>query len=100
MTVNVSCAYESDVDEALRILYETVTSHPRTLSGPGRAPWVAVTEFAASGIALRAGFWIADPREGTVVLKSDILRSVLKAFAKAGVEIPYDKLDVTIKNAS
>ncbi len=100
VTVNVSCAYESDVDEALRILYETVTSHPRTLSGPGRAPWVAVTEFAASGIALRAGFWIADPREGTVVLKSDILRSVLKAFAKAGVEIPYDKLDVTIKNAS
>ena len=98
--ITVSCAYESNVDEALRILQDCVLAHPRTLNEPDRKPWVAVTEFAASGITLCAGFWIADPRQGTVVLKSDILRSVQKAYAEAGIEIPYDKLDVTIRSAS
>lgn len=100
VTVNVSCAYESNVDEALRILFDCVVAHPRTLNEPNRKPWVAVTEFAASGINLRAGLWIADPRQGTLVLKSDIMRAVQKAYGEAGIEIPYDKLDVTIKNAS
>lgn len=98
ITLDVSCAYESDVDEALRILSECVMTEPRVLKGPGHSPWFAVTEFAASGINLRAAFWIDDPRRGTVVVKSDIFRKVLKAYQQAGIEIPYDKLDVTIKN--
>lgn len=98
VSLTVSVAYESNVDEALRILFDCVMANPRTISGPNRTPWVAVSEFADSGITLRAGFWIADPRQGTVVLKSDILRAVLKAYGAAGIEIPYDKLDVTIKS--
>ena len=97
VTLNVSCAYESNVDEALRILSECVLAQPRVLHDPGHKPWFAVTEFAASGINLRAAFWIADPRDGTVVLKSNIFRAVLKAYNEAGIEIPYDKLEVTLK---
>lgn len=97
VTLDVSCAYESNVDEALRILSECVLAQPRVLHDPGHKPWFAVTEFAASGINLRAAFWIADPRDGTVVLKSNIFRAVLKAYNEAGIEIPYDKLEVTLK---
>ena len=96
VTLNVSCAYESNVDEALRILSECVLAQPRVLHDPGHKPWF-VPEFAASGINLRAAFWIADPRDGTVVLKSNIFRAVLKAYNEAGIEIPYDKLEVTLK---
>ena len=97
--LDVSCAYESNVDDALRILSECVMAQPRVLKDGNHKPWFAVTEFAASGINLRAAFWIDDAREGTVVLKSNIFRAVLKAYSDAGIEIPYDKLDVTIKNA-
>ena len=97
VTLDVSCAYESNVDEALRILSECVLAQPRVLHDSGHKPWFAVTEFAASGINLRAAFWIADPRDGTVVLKSNIFRAVLKAYNEAGIEIPYDKLEVTLK---
>ena len=97
VTLDVSCAYESNVDEALRILSECVLAQPRVLHDLGHKPWFAVTEFAASGINLRAAFWIADPRDGTVVLKSNIFRAVLKAYNEAGIEIPYDKLEVTLK---
>ena len=79
VTLNVSCAYESNVDEALRILSECVLAQPRVLHDPGHKPW------------------IADPRDGTVVLKSNIFRAVLKAYNEAGIEIPYDKLEVTLK---
>ena len=97
--LDVSCAYESNVDDALRILSECVMAQPRVLKDGNHKPWFAVTEFVASGINLRAAFWIDDAREGTVVLKSNIFRAVLKAYSDAGIEIPYDKLDVTIKNA-
>lgn len=100
VTLDVSCAYESDVDEALRVLSECVLAQPRVLNDPNHKPWFAVTEFAASGINLRAAFWIADPRDGTVVLKSNIFRTVLKAYNEAGIDIPYDKLEVTLKNTA
>ena len=100
VSLDVSCAYESDVDEALRVLSECVLAQPRVLNDPNHKPWFAVTEFAASGINLRAAFWIADPRDGTVVLKSNIFRAVLKAYNEAGIEIPYDKLEVTLKNTA
>ena len=97
VTIYVSCAYESNVDEALRLLLECVKEQPRVIQEEGRMPWVAVTDFAASGITLRASFWIADPREGTVGLKSSIMRAVLQTYKEAGIEIPYNKLDVTLK---
>lgn len=97
VTIYVSCAYESNVDEALRLLLECVKEQPRVIQEEGRMPWVAVTDFAASGITLRASFWIADPREGTVGLKSSIMRAVLQSYKEAGIEIPYNKLDVTLK---
>ena len=38
-------------------------------------------------------------QNGTAVLKSNILRDVLKRFAEEGIEIPYNKLDLMVKNA-
>ncbi len=97
INVEVSCAYEADVDKALEILLESVKAQPRVLKS--RNPYTYVASFGASGINLKAGFWVADPQLGTATLKSDIMRMVLKRFNAAGIEIPYDKLDLTVKNA-
>lgn len=97
-TLEISCAYESDVDRALEIFTECIKSQPRVLQS--KEPWVVVSELAASGVALKAGFWVINPENGTAVLKSNILRDVLKRFAEEGIEIPYEKLDLTVKNAS
>lgn len=97
VNVEVSCAYEADVDKALEILLECVKAQPRVLSS--KNPWAIVSSFGASGINLKAGFWVDDPQIGTGTLKSNIMRMVLKRFNEAGIEIPYDKLDLTVKNA-
>lgn len=96
INVEVSCAYESDVDKALEILLACVKSEPRVLTS--KSPWAIVSSFGESGINLKAGFWVEDPQIGTATLKSNIMRMVLKRYNEAGIEIPYNKLDLTVKN--
>ena len=96
-TLEVSCAYESNVDRALEIFAECIKAQPRVLKT--REPWVVVSELAASGVTLRSGFWVTNPENGTAVLKSNILRDVMRRYAEEGIEIPYNKLDLTVKNA-
>lgn len=98
ITLDVSCAYESNIDRALEIFATTIKEQPRVLKT--REPWVVVSELAASGVVLKAGFWVMNPENGTAGLKSNILREVMKRFAAEGIEIPYDKLEVTVKNAA
>lgn len=97
-TLDISCAYESDIDRALEIFATAIKEQPRVLKT--REPWVVVSELAASGVVLKAGFWVMNPENGTAGLKSNILREVMKRFAAEGIEIPYDKLEVTVKNAA
>lgn len=98
ITLDVSCAYESNIDRALEIFATAIKEQPRVLKT--REPWVVVSELAASGVVLKAGFWVMKPENGTAGLKSNILREVMKRFAAEGIEIPYDKLEVTVKNAA
>ena len=95
--LEISCAYESDIDRALEIFTECIKKQPRVLKT--KEPWVVVSELAASGVTLKSGFWVTNPENGTAVLKSNILRDVLKRFAEEGIEIPYNKLDLMVKNA-
>ena len=94
-TLDVSCAYESDIDRALVIFGECIKAQPRVLKS--REPWVVVAELGASSVTLRSGFWVSNPENGTAVLKSNILREVMRRFAKEGIEIPYNRLDVNLR---
>ena len=59
-------------------------------------PETRLVEFGASGLEFRLLVWVSDPAERERV--RDLLhRRVYKAFAKVGIEIPYSKLDVYIK---
>ncbi|MFN3376223.1 MAG: mechanosensitive ion channel family protein [Burkholderiaceae bacterium] len=83
----VSVAYDSDVDLVTRLLSEAALVNPRVLRDP--APSVALSAFGADGLEFTVGFWIADPENGTLGLRSDINRAILAALRAHGVEIPY-----------
>jgi small-conductance mechanosensitive channel len=59
-------------------------------------PLAFVTGFAESGVALELGFWIADPDQGTLGVKSEIALEILRRFAAEGLEIPFPQRDVRI----
>jgi small-conductance mechanosensitive channel len=95
--IKISVAYSTDLDRALAILGECARAQPRVLDTP--EPGAFVTAFGADGIDLEVGFWIRDPEEGTLAVRSEIARMVLRRFAAEGIEIPFPQRDVRIVSA-
>lgn len=83
----VSVAYNSPVDEVMDMLKQACVEQPRVLSDP--APSVALSAFGADGLEFTVIYWIQDPENGQLNLKSDINRVILSRFQARGIEIPY-----------
>ena len=98
VVVKLSIAYSADVDRALQILVESATAQSRVLADP--APTAFITGFGADGIEMQIGFWIRDPEAGSLPIRSEIARSVLKRFQEEGIEIPAPQRDVRIMSVS
>jgi len=96
LALQVQVAYGTDLERALAVLIEAARAQPRVLADP--PPKGFVTAFADSGINLEAGFWIADPEEGSMQIKSDILLAIWKAFKAEGIEIPFPQREVRMLN--
>lgn len=94
--IPVQVSYKADIDKAMEIMVEAGRAHPRVLADP--PPKAYLSGFADSGVDLELGFWIGDPQEGTLNVKSDINLAVWHAFHKAGVEIPYPQREVRLLN--
>ena len=70
-----------------RLLLEAASTPARVLKEP--APAVAMTAFGADGLEFTLGYWIADPENGTLNIRSLINRKVLQALRENQIEIPY-----------
>ncbi|MGL6205054.1 MAG: mechanosensitive ion channel protein, partial [Giesbergeria sp.] len=62
-------------------------SSERVLREP--APNVALSAFGADGLEFTVGYWIADPHNGQLGLRSDVNLAILRALRTHGIEIPY-----------
>ncbi|MEO6033588.1 MAG: mechanosensitive ion channel domain-containing protein [Burkholderiaceae bacterium] len=83
----VQVAYGTDLVALKPRLEAVVGAVPRVLADP--APNVLIAEFAADGINLRVGFWIADPENGQGGVRSDVHFAILELFERDGIEIPF-----------
>ncbi len=95
LTVNVSVAYDSDVDEVRRILL-AAAEHPRVLREPG--PSAHLVNFGADGLEFVLSVWISDPENGQQGLRSEINLAILRGLRAAGIEIPYPQRVVRMKS--
>lgn len=87
VSVPVQVAYGTDLEKAKAALLSTVSGQNRVLMDP--TPAVLFHGFGESGIELELAFWIADPEEGQLTLKSDINWAIWQAFQREGIAIPY-----------
>lgn len=94
LSVQVQVAYGTDLEQVLVMLVEAARAQPRVLADP--PPKGLVAGFADSGINLELGFWIADPEQGSMNVKSDIYLAIWKAFRTAGIEIPFPQREVRL----
>ncbi len=98
--LDIYVAYDCDIDKAMSLFAEIVGRHPLfldTRTDPS-APKVTVLlrEMGESSLNLRASVWTRTVAESFTCC-SDIRVAVLKEFRAAGIEIPYNKMDVYIK---
>lgn len=92
--VQVGVAYGSDTDQVERILLEVARAEVRVCDSP--EPRVRFRTFGASSLDYELLCWISEPELRGRVLHH-LNTAVYKAFNREGVEIPYSKHDLYIK---
>ena len=60
---------------------------PRVLATP--EPQVFLTAFAADGLELTVMWWLDDPQNGQLNLRSEVNLTILNLLNRLGVEIPF-----------
>ena len=91
-----SIAYEEDFKEAVKIISGVIAEHKLILSDD--APFVRVSALSASSVDITVRVWTKTPDYWTVYF--DLIEQVKSAFDQNGIEIPYSKLDVNLKEKS
>ena len=96
VSIEVQISYKSSVDTAFEIMLKAAKSEKRVIKDP--EPNVYLTGFGDNGIDILLSFYILDPEEGSLSLKSDINKKIWKEFQAKGIEIPYPYRTVEIIN--
>lgn len=94
LNVNVGVAYGSDIDQVRSILIDVAENENEVCADP--EPRVRFRSFGASSLDIDLLCWVETPEVRGRVLDS-LNTSIYKRFNKEGIEIPYSKHDLYIK---
>lgn len=94
LNIEVGISYDEDVDKCLAIMQDIMDGEKRLLEGYGRR--VYVEELGAHSVII--GFKAMVPISLYYDTRWDLNREVRVRFKEKGIEIPYEQLDVHIKN--
>ncbi len=89
-----SVGHEEDFEKAKQIITDICLAHELVLKE--NEPFIRVKELGNSGVNITARVWSKSADYWTVYF--DITEQVKTAFDKEGIHIPYNQLDVHIKN--
>lgn len=96
--VYYSVAYGTDLKKAEKVMLDVANGSPVVLHDPYHAaPNVRMTNFEDSGIELRLGVTVAD-FNGNITAASSLRMAVYQAFLDNDIEVPYNRLEVTMLN--
>jgi small-conductance mechanosensitive channel len=87
LSTDVTVGYDSDVDLVQRILLEAARTSDRVIADP--EPAARLVKFGSDGLEFTLQFWIADPQNGQMNVRSDVNLHILKSLREAAIEIPF-----------
>lgn len=94
LRVKVGVAYGSDIDQVRSILLDIAADETQVCKDP--EPRVRFRQFGGSSLDFELLVWVEDPELRGKVLDA-LNTSIYKRFHEEGVEIPYSKHDIYIK---
>jgi len=94
--IPIGIAYDADVDKAKEIIIQVSLEVEWVMKDP--PPKVVVKSFGESAVDLEARVWISQPRKrmDTISFITDRVKTV---FQSEGIEIPFPKRDIYIKES-
>ncbi len=96
--IPIGVSYSADIDLARALILEACEEIPRVLPDP--APRCHLVGFGDNSVDLEARFWISDPHNGVVNVKSDFLLKVWRKFRDNDIEIPFPQRDLNIRGSA
>ena len=97
LDIKVGISYNSDVKLAKDLLLKLGENDPDTLREEGKAPMAAVEELADSSVNMLLRVWT--PTDKYWDVKFRLTEAVKTTFDEAGIEIPFNQLDVHLINS-
>ena len=96
ITLAYTVAYDSDVALVKQVLLDTAYNHPQVIiDGSYSKPNVRLDAFEDSAIKFTMNVFITDFRD-YIAVSDELNEDVYRNLCKAGIEIPFNKLDVYI----
>jgi small conductance mechanosensitive channel len=92
LDVAVTIAVTEDIDRARQLLLSLVKEDPDFLKAP--APRVVVTELNDYNVALELQVWLDNERQH-VEKRYELREKVFNAFNKAGIDMPFQTIEIT-----
>ena len=102
--LNIGVTYESDIDKAVEIFSDVITSHPNYMDCRTEAekaanvsePKIRVLSFDDSAITIRGWIWSKNI-DAAVDMKSDILKELRNRYNKSGIDFAYPHMVIVPK---
>ncbi len=95
--VDVGVHYQADVRQAMALCIEAVKMVERVLDSS--EPECLLIGFGDNSVDLKLRFWIKDPENGVLNVKSEILLNIWDKFREHNIEIPYPQRDLHIRSS-
>ena len=90
-----SISYDDDYEKAEQAIRTALSKIPEILTAESLKPFTAMSAHSASSIDITVRAWCRTENYWTVYFA--MIKNVRDAFIKSGIEIPYQQLDVHLK---
>ncbi|MDX1430449.1 MAG: mechanosensitive ion channel, partial [Rhodothermales bacterium] len=93
-------AYGTDLEKLFAIVRDTISAHPKVLSGDdlpvAERPDAEIDSFGDSGINILVEFWMEGIDDGENRVGADLLLMIWTALQANGIEIPFPQREVKV----
>lgn len=97
--IYMSVAYEADLTKAKELMIQAAMEHPNVIKDGSRGmPSTRLTNFLDSGIEYRLACYV-DDFDNNSHYAGQIREIIFDLFQKNGIEIPYNKMEITLKES-
>ncbi len=96
IAIKIGVGYDSDPEQVLAILKKCADDHSQALRTP--PPFVTFDNFGASSLDFTLRVCLADVTQAGSV-QTELRVAILKALREANIEIPFNQVDVNLRDA-